>query len=188
MMKLARGPSMKCASSSSAKSTMSKEAFGRCAGRHSIVEHHALRKELCARHKQLGRAMAPVEHLRKTWEWAGPLGAAGHSKRWSQWADRSHLETFHQLSRTIKSHWEGILGYYPNEPTSAAIEAINGIIQSACRAPEASAITKTSKPYPTGWREFLNCSSLPLYPPEIAKSFSCFAEHWTTSCGGHRWR
>lgn len=97
------------------------------------AEQLQLRVELCARHKQLGRAMALKEDLRETWEKAGPLTAADHLKRWCAWADRSRLEPFRRLSRTVKKHWDGILAYYPSKTTSAAIEAINGIIQTARR-------------------------------------------------------
>jgi transposase len=46
---------------------------------------------------------------------------------------RSRLAPFKKLAHTIKSHWEGILAYYPHRITSAAIESINGIIQTARR-------------------------------------------------------
>jgi transposase len=49
------------------------------------------------------------------------------------WAVRSRLAPFQKLARTIKAHWDGILAFYPNHVTSAAIEAINGIIQNARR-------------------------------------------------------
>ncbi|WP_009961995.1 ISL3-like element ISVsp17 family transposase [Verrucomicrobium spinosum] len=92
-----------------------------------------LRDELCARYKEIGRALALREHLQETWEWPGVFMAEHHLKRWCQWADRSRLESFRKLSRTIKKHWAGILAYYPNRVTSAAIEAINGILQTARR-------------------------------------------------------
>jgi hypothetical protein len=37
------------------------------------------------------------------------------------------------LAATVKAHWDGILVYFPHCVTSAAIEAINGIIQTARR-------------------------------------------------------
>jgi transposase len=92
-----------------------------------------LRDELCARYKEIGRALALREHLQETWDWTGAFMAGLHLKAWCQWADRSQLEPFRKLSRTIKKHWEGILAYYPNRITSAAIEAINGVIQTARR-------------------------------------------------------
>lgn len=46
---------------------------------------------------------------------------------------RSRLAAFKKLAQSIRNHWEGILSYYPNRITSAAIESINGIIQTARR-------------------------------------------------------
>jgi transposase len=92
-----------------------------------------LRQDLCARHKELGRAMALREHLQDTWEWPGAVSAEGHLRAWYSWAVRSRLAPFKKLAQTIKSHWEGILAYFPSRITSAAIESINGIIQTARR-------------------------------------------------------
>jgi len=37
------------------------------------------------------------------------------------------------LAKTVRQHWEGILAYFDTGLTSAAIEAVNGIIQLAKR-------------------------------------------------------
>jgi len=55
-----------------------------------------------------------------------------------------------KLARTIKAHWDGILAFYPNHVTSAAIEAINGLIQTALRRARGYRNLPTSKPFPTG--------------------------------------
>lgn len=96
-------------------------------------EQRLVRLELCARHQQLGRALALRESLQETWEWGEATRAALHLKDWCAWAARSRLAPFQKLARTIKSHWEGILNFFPHRVTSAAIEAINGIIQTARR-------------------------------------------------------
>jgi transposase len=96
-------------------------------------EQRDLRLELCARHKVLGRAMALRESLQETWQWPGPASAEMHLEGWCAWAARSRLAPFQKLRRTLKAHWDGILAFYPNRVTSAAIEAINGIIQTARR-------------------------------------------------------
>jgi transposase len=96
-------------------------------------ERRELRLELCKRHKTLGRAVALRESLQESWKWPGPASAALHLKGWCSWAARSRLVPFRKLARTIKAHWNGILAFYPNHVTSAAIEAINGIIQTARR-------------------------------------------------------
>ena len=92
-----------------------------------------LRLELCTKHKAIGRAIALRENLQETWNWPGSFSAEMHLKQWCSWAMRSRLEPFQKLARTVKAHWHGILGFYPNKVTSAAIEAINGIIQTARR-------------------------------------------------------
>jgi transposase len=92
-----------------------------------------LRLELCSRHKALARAVTLREYLQETWQWPDAESAALHLKDWCSWAARSRLAPFQKLARTIKTHWNGILAFYPNHVTSAAIEAINGIIQTARR-------------------------------------------------------
>jgi transposase len=106
-----------------------------------------LRLELCTRYKALGRAIALRESLQETWQWPGPASAALHLKGWCSWAARSRLAPFQKLARTIKAHWDGILAFYPNRVTSAAIEAINGIIQTARRRAR-------------GFRNFLNLQAI----------------------------
>ena len=96
-------------------------------------EQLRLRQNLCARHKGLGRAMALRENLQDTWAWPGAASAGFHLKAWCSWAVRSRLAPFKKLAHTIKKHWEGILAYFPHRITSAAIESINGIIQTARR-------------------------------------------------------
>jgi transposase len=91
------------------------------------------RQELCARYNALARALALRESLQDTWKWPGPASAEMHLKQWHSWAVRSRLAPFQKLARTVKAHWDGILAFYPNHVTSAAIEAINGIIQNARR-------------------------------------------------------
>jgi transposase len=92
-----------------------------------------VRHEICARHKELGRAMALRESLQETWEWTQVEHAQWHLKAWCSWAMRSRLAAFKQLAQSIRNHWDGILAYYPHRITSAAIESINGIIQTARR-------------------------------------------------------
>jgi len=97
-------------------------------------EQRELRLELCTRHKALGRAVALRESLQETWRWPGPASAALHLEGRCSWAARNRLAPFQQLlARTLKAHWKGILASYPHHVTSAAIEAINGIIQTARR-------------------------------------------------------
>jgi transposase len=52
---------------------------------------------------------------------------------WCGWAARSRLSPFRKLAKTVRQHWDGILAYFDTHLTSAAIEAVNGIIQLAKR-------------------------------------------------------
>jgi transposase len=49
------------------------------------------------------------------------------------WAARSRLNPFRDLAKAVRQHWEGILAYFDTRLTSAAIEAVNGVIQLAKR-------------------------------------------------------
>ncbi|WP_395730231.1 transposase [Prosthecobacter sp.] len=94
--------------------------------------HRKLRQDLCARHKSLARALA----LRAC---RGNLGVAcwcraqPYLKAWCSWAIRCRLPAFKQLAQSIRNHWGRHPRYYPHRITSAAIESINGIIQTARR-------------------------------------------------------
>jgi transposase len=52
---------------------------------------------------------------------------------WCGWAARSRLNPFRTLAKTVRQHWDGILAYFDTRMTSAAIEAVNGVIQLAKR-------------------------------------------------------
>lgn len=97
------------------------------------AEQRELRLSLCAQHKTLGRAVSLREYLQEAWQWPDAESAAQHLKDWCAWAARSRLAPFQKLARTLKAHWDGLLAFYPSRLTSAAIEAINGIIQTARR-------------------------------------------------------
>jgi transposase len=43
------------------------------------------------------------------------------------------MKPFVKLGHTLKRHIDGILGYFKNYTTSAAIEAVNGLLQLARR-------------------------------------------------------
>jgi transposase len=97
------------------------------------AENLTRREELCLEYKEIARALALKEMLSETWEYTMRFLAEEHLEAWCSWASRSRLEPFKDLCKTIKSHWEGILGFFPDRVTSAAIEAINGVIQTARR-------------------------------------------------------
>lgn len=88
-----------------------------------------LRRHLVKTYPILGRALGLRDALADVLE-GGDLPTL---KWWLGWADRSRLEPFRKLSRTIKSHLPGILAYLETGLTNAAIEAVNGLLQLAKR-------------------------------------------------------
>lgn len=96
-------------------------------------EARALREELSVRYAELGRALALREFLRDTWRYTAREDAEDHLRRFCAWAQRSRLQPFVKLARTIRAHWAGILGYYPDYLTSGAMESINAKLALARR-------------------------------------------------------
>jgi transposase len=92
-------------------------------------EQQTARRELCNRYPKLGRAIGLREALQDILEEREEASL----KWWCARAGRSRLEPFRKLARTIRDHWEGIMGYFDSGITSAAIEAVNGCIQLAKR-------------------------------------------------------
>jgi transposase len=82
---------------------------------------------------KLGRAMTLRETLQAIYASPDYSTAESQLQWWCGRALRSRLEAFRTLAKTVRQHWEGILAYFDSGLTSAAIEAINGIIQLAKR-------------------------------------------------------
>ena len=72
-------------------------------------------------------------HLADTWNYQNEGDAREHLEDVMRWCGRSRLAPFVALGRSLKRHLEGILGYFRNYTTSAAIEAVNGKLQLARR-------------------------------------------------------
>jgi transposase len=92
-------------------------------------EQQMARRELCNRYPKLGRAIGLRNALQDILE----EGDEASLKWWCARAGRSRLLPMRKLARTIREHWEGILGYFASGLTNAAIEAVNGCIQLAKR-------------------------------------------------------
>ena len=88
-----------------------------------------LRRKLARAYPILGRAIA----LREALQGVLADGDLLSIRWWLGWADRSRLEPFRKLSRTLKEHFHGILAYLETRLPNAAIEAINGLLQMAKR-------------------------------------------------------
>ena len=67
------------------------------------------------------------------WNYQLREDAAEHLSSVISWCRRSRLKPFVKLAGTLRRHIEGILGYFKNYTTSAAIEAVNGLLQLARR-------------------------------------------------------
>lgn len=92
-------------------------------------EQLQIRKNLSHTYPKLGRALALREALQNV------LADKDipSMKWWFSWADRSKLKPFQKLSKTLKEHFQGILAYLDTGLTNAAIEAVNGLLQTAKR-------------------------------------------------------
>jgi transposase len=97
------------------------------------AERQKQRRALCLQYTKLGRAMTLRETLQAIYAGPDQVTAESQLHWWCGWASRSRLEPFRTLAKTVRQHWEGILAYFNTGLTSAAIEAVNGIIQLAKR-------------------------------------------------------
>jgi transposase len=91
------------------------------------------RQSLCSQYTKLGRAMTLRDTLGAIYSSCDRRTADQQLQWWCGWASRSRLEPFRALAKTIREHKEGILAYFDSGLTSAAIEALNGIVQIAKR-------------------------------------------------------
>jgi transposase len=96
-------------------------------------ERQEQRKSLCRQYTKLGRAMSLRETLQAFYACPDRQVAEAELGWWCRWAARSRLSPFQELAKTVREHWDGILAYFDIQLTSAAIEAVNGIIQLAKR-------------------------------------------------------
>lgn len=94
-------------------------------------EQRQLRAEICKEHVKIARCLSIREFLADMWNYQTREDAEDHLNSVISWCSRSRLEPFVKLGRTLKRHRDGILGYFKNYTTSAAIEAVNGLLQLA---------------------------------------------------------
>ena len=96
-------------------------------------EQLQLRAQICKEHTQIARGLSIKEFLADMWNYQHREDAADHLQSVLSWCSRSRLEPFVKFGKTLRRHLDGILGYFKNYTTSAAIEAINGLLQLARR-------------------------------------------------------
>ena len=54
-------------------------------------------------------------------------------KQWYFWATHSRIASMIKAAKTIRKHWAGVLRWFTSRISNGAVEAINGLIQSAKR-------------------------------------------------------
>jgi len=96
-------------------------------------EQRQLREQICKEHGKIARALSIKEFLADMWNYQLREDAEDHFKSVISWCVRSRMKPFIKLGHTLKRHIDGILGYFKNYTTSAAIEAVNGLLQLARR-------------------------------------------------------
>jgi transposase len=96
-------------------------------------EQQQLRERICKEHGKIARALSIREFLADLWNYQNREDAEKHLESVMSWCRRSRMQPFVNLGRTLKRHMDGILGYFNNYTTSAAIEAVNGLLQLARR-------------------------------------------------------
>jgi len=96
-------------------------------------EQRQLRQQICKEHSKIARAISIREYLADLWNYQRREDAEKHLESVMSWCSRSRMQPFVKLGKTLKRHMNGILGYFNNYTTSAAIEAVNGLLQLARR-------------------------------------------------------
>lgn len=92
-----------------------------------------LRQSICREHRSIARALSIRAFLVDLWRHSNREEAESHLQAVLSWCSRSRLQAFVELGRSLRRHKDGILGYFQHYTTSAAIEALNGVLQLARR-------------------------------------------------------
>ena len=95
-------------------------------------EQNETRARLSEQYEPLGTALGLRSALQDIF-YPGATSGTDVLREWCNWADQSKLKSFVTLSGTIRRHWDGVVSYFKWQVTSARMEAINGIIQTAKR-------------------------------------------------------
>lgn len=91
------------------------------------------RQRVCAGKLQTGKAFNHLDALRSIMKQPDAAAAERDLKWWCGWLGRSKIPEMKKVSRTIRSHWDGVVAYLHTRVTNGAAEALNGIIQSVKR-------------------------------------------------------
>ncbi len=103
------------------------------------------RQELAKTYPKLGRALGLREMLQDILTERSPQSL----KWWCARGGRSQLEPFCKLSKTVRNHWDGIIGYFESGLTNAAIEASTETFNWPNGSPAAFVTSNTFKQWLT---------------------------------------
>lgn len=95
------------------------------------IEKQIERNELLDKFKNLSDGYTLVEMFKDFWIINNPEDAMGYLAFWCDIAENSNLAPFLKASKTIKSHWQGIVNYTQSKINNGILEGINSKIQLA---------------------------------------------------------
>jgi transposase len=127
------------------------------------------------------RAWRMKTALRQVYEAAAqaqsPEVAKAGLKQWISWAQRSRLEPFKRLAKTLSNHWDGVIAGMLQSRTNAYVQAMNGLLQQAKRA--ARGFRNTENFIAIAYLRMSKLAHLPTSPFEAAKPRgSGLIRHW----------
>ena len=126
-----------------------------------------LRQSICREHTKIGRAIAIRDYLADTWNYAGKQEADEHLKAVISWCFRCRMEPFVKLARSLKTHMEGILGYFKDytiSKRSKRSKRSTDYCSSHAAAHGDTEISPTSKQSHTGLRAALKSMDIRTQP------------------------
>ncbi|MFM6223347.1 MAG: transposase, partial [Dolichospermum sp.] len=83
------------------------------------------------KYKNLADSYTLTQMFQDFWSINEPEDAMGYLAFWCDLAENSNLAPFHNVSKTIKNHWQGIVNYTHSKINNGILEGINSKIQLA---------------------------------------------------------
>ena len=124
-------------------------------------------------HLKAARAWRMKTALREVYEAAAQAQsekvAKTGLKQWISWAQRSRLEPFKRLAKTLSNHWDGVVAGMLHARTNAYVEAMNGCFSRPSGRLAGSGIPRTSSTSLTcACPSWPTCHRVHLKPPNHA--------------------
>jgi len=95
------------------------------------IEKQIERDVLLDKYKNLADSYTLTQMFQDFWSINEPEDAMGYLAFWCDLAENSNLAPFHNVSKTIKNHWQGIVNYTHSKINNGILEGINSKIQLA---------------------------------------------------------